>query len=141
MVYDPKVFGYKFTTNEENSESEYTKSHNTYFNLDECVESDRFVVEQFTGLTDKNGKEIYEGDIVKYSRCHTISLEEQKNVFNVKLIEDGDEIGRICFIFPQFCWSYDHKRYDDIEPMSMANHRYEILGNINENPELLDMKN
>jgi uncharacterized phage protein (TIGR01671 family) len=94
-------------------------------------------VQQYTGLKDKNGNLIYEGDIVKYARTKVESIEFAKNCFKNNLIELGEEIGEILFIKPSFCLSFDHIRYDDVMPMCLAEHRYEVIGNIFENPELI----
>ena len=76
-------------------------------------EFEEFELLQYTGLKDKNGKEIYEGDVVI---DHEISpsLENTRIIHN--LIMD-------CYYL---CAWMD----DDINP-------FEIIGNIHSNPELL----
>ncbi len=99
--------------------------------------ADGCIIQQYTGLQDKNRKEIYEGDIVKYARIKIESIEFAKNCFKSHAIELGEEIGEIIFIMPSFCISFEHIRYDDIMPMCLAEHRYEVIGNIFETPELI----
>ena len=79
---------------------------------------------QYTGLHDKNGKEIYEGDILK-------------------MCPEGDQFGkpfyRICVVKyfpPKFMPTHKDKHV----AWSLANRLdfTEVIGNIYENPELLE---
>ena len=103
--------------------------------LSDLVEEDDWKVMQYTGLKDKNGKEIYEGDVCKYHDALADNyLIEGKNAEKV--------IGRVT-------WSEDRCRFQAQE--IKENHKggyyiiklesvldFEVIGNIYENPELLE---
>ncbi len=83
------------------------------------------VLEQCTGLKDKNGKLIYESDIVKR---HSKNSEEEKDV--ILQVEWNCKGGRyITTDKTHETWTF-----------SMFDYSYEVVGNIHENPELLGGK-
>lgn len=83
---------------------------------------ERFVLSQYTGLKDKNNREIYEGDVIK-----AISFARW-----IGVVEYSDE--NSAFIFDDLDKKY---RGDSIVFMSQFDQGFKILGNIYENPELL----
>lgn len=75
---------------------------------------------QFTGMKDYNGKEIYEGDIVR----------DYDEGFLYKVM--------FCEHYAQFMF-YDYLNDDYYDNQDIAEH--EIIGNIHENPELWEAYN
>lgn len=78
--------------------------------------NEKYKIMQYTGLHDKNGKEIYEGDIVK------------ANFFNKEIT------GKIEFAFGAFFVT--GSAVSDNQMFIFSD--YEVIGNIYENPELLE---
>ena len=77
---------------------------------------------QYTGLTDKNGKPIFEGDIVAGA---LIWQEKRKN-------------GLVTFKDGSFGLMWYRGGVEQVNAFtSMCNVEYEVIGNIHDNPELL----
>lgn len=71
---------------------------------------------QFTGIYDKNGKRIFEGDMVSY-----------KGDEHAAIIYD-EETARFCVGFDTWSTDFDHLYGKELE----------VIGNVHDNPELLE---
>jgi len=93
---------------------------------DDQILSNQFILMQFTGLLDKNGKEIYEGDIVKYQ----INFNPKKKIFITGKIEFKD-----CswIIVSRIKGVGENDEFLNL----VLDDELEVIGNIYENPELL----
>ncbi|WP_028982860.1 YopX family protein [Sporolactobacillus terrae] len=91
----------------------------------EMVEDDAFSAPmQYTGLHDKNGREIYEGDIV-----HSKTL-----------VNGFESIGQVIFRDAHFLFQAINSQFGSsgwVSDLGIVLKEYEVIGNIYENPDLL----
>lgn len=89
----------------------------------DCFDFEGVIFTQSTGLRDKNGKEIFEGDVVRQVRTQP-TTENETITGVVTMIEGAWLIMNDCEQLASYLWSETDEN--------------EIIGNIYENPELLE---
>ncbi|MGQ4030868.1 YopX family protein [Streptococcus suis] len=114
--------------------------HDIYIGLDGLVKDlsrageepfelplDNVILMQSTGLFDKNGKEIFEGDVVV--------VYDELNEFESEVYEIVYSQDNLAWIF------YDNESHDFYLISTCTWDELEIIGNAHQNPELLEVNN
>ena len=101
---------------------------------DYILNLDTILIEQFTGLQDKNGKDIYEGDILNEIRYPPNKMGSYDSI--PVFVKDNEIVVGFkdgCFVAEpgSHLWRYICNYNDESKT------DYEIIGNIHENKELL----
>ncbi|HGQ6570216.1 TPA: YopX family protein, partial [Campylobacter coli] len=107
------------------------------FELDD-LDNSNLEIELFTGFYDKNGKKIFEGDILEYTRWCEQYMEDAEHSETIYEVVCFDTNGGLYskLLNGEFGWFFEHFMNDKnntIEEMS-------IIGNIHENKELLNVR-
>ena len=114
---------------------EAEKGLGDYFSFPDVCKSDEFIVEQCTGLKDKYGRLIYEGDIVK-------AEVEEPELKVIGIITFGRYVHDLGFYVEWKGAPAESRKYypgwrQDLFYW-LEEESLEVIGNIHENPELLE---
>lgn len=100
-------------------------SFSVLWDLTEYLDEDSFVIMQYTGLKDKNGKEVYQGDVFKVTSDN--DGREYITGFVFDMISGISPTNKELL--------YDMSLYD----YGIRSDNAKIIGNIYENPELIEV--
>lgn len=100
-----------------------------------CYDVEPETVGQYTGLTDKNGKKIFEGDIIHVN--YTISVPAGVGPLLRIVKHSIDYKSVVAFENCRFCLK---KQNGEIFEMHLVPGEVEVIGNIHDNPELLEVE-
>ncbi|WP_261088153.1 YopX family protein [Streptococcus mitis] len=103
---------------------------------------------QSTGLLDKNGKEIFEGDILKFNDewaeyCHEGYVDGSVEGINFVEVVRGEacfEFGKTRYPESSLFIRMEDERLTFAELIKSRDFEFEIIGNVYENPGLLEGK-
>ena len=108
--------------------------YNDFFNYDNQFYSDLM---QYTGLKDRDGIEIYEGDILT-TECTEIIYTKKPNVHGLyaktKTIKTT---GKVKCVWKSYGFKFEHMRKTK-QGINISS--FKVIGNIYENPELLETR-
>ena len=99
-----------------------------------AAERQKCIIQQYTGLQDRNGKEIYEGDIIEHTFSKTTD-DETSIHFGSKLNGSVSFCNHLCAYILTII-SDDRHNGDTFQLMNHVPSK-KIIGNVFENPELL----
>lgn len=105
---------------------EYKYSGSAYYAIHDtdmggnCLANDRFLIEQYTGLKDKNGVKIFEGDLLT--------------------IDSSKFVTQVVFVDGAFRTISPHNKRSIVLLSDLRLDRLHIMGNIHQNKHLLNKK-
>lgn len=102
-------------------------------------------VGQFTGLTDKNGKKVFEGDIVKITYNDRLTRRLEKEDYE-SYMKEFCLVEQVVFYKGAFCSKVEIENMPLYRPLGFDLYaksmlkELEVIGNIYDNPELLEVE-